>query len=216
MRRFFTIDKFNTWYDWRLTLTGKEIASAEPKTSYIMLDGAHGSLDLTEALTGEVAYSDRELAASFMTSEGSYEEREARLRAITAALHGRKVKIIEPDDPEHYLLGRVRVVPGAKHPAYTELELAATCDPWRYAVNETERLVKVDNAVDVVIVNHGDKTVRPDLTVTGTVTLTFEGASVKLAAGSYRIADLKLTHGANVVGLTGSGSVTFKYREASL
>ena len=216
MRRYFIIDKYNTWFDWRLTLTGKEIEPAEPKTSYVELDGVHGSLDLTEALTGEVAYSDRALVASFMTSEGSYDEREARLRAITAALHGRKVQIIEPDDPEHYYLGRVKIIPGVKHPSYTELELEATCDPWRYAVNETERRVEVADEVGVVIVNHGDKTVCPALDVDGTVKLTFNGGTAELADGSYKIADLRLVPGANVVGLTGNGTVTFVYREASL
>lgn len=216
MRRFFTIDKYNTWHDWRLTLTGKEIEPAEPKTSYVELDGMSGSLDLTEALTGGVVYSDRTLTAAFMTSEGTYAEREARLRAITAALHGRKVRIIEPDDPEHYYLGRVRVIPGTKHPAYTELELQATCDPWRYAVNETERLVEVDGEVDVVLTNHGDKTVVPIIKVAGNVTLIVNGGTTELLPGTYWIADLKLEHGANVVGLTGRGTVTFKYREASL
>lgn len=216
MRRFFIIDKYNTWHDWRLTLTGKEIEPAEPKTNYVQLDGVSGSLDFTEALTGEVAYSDRTVQASFVTTEGTYAEREARLRAIIAALHGRKVRITEPDDPEHYFLGRVRITPGVKNLAYTELELEAICDPWRYALNETQRLVPVDGEVDAVIVNHGDKTVCPAITVTGTVELTFNGGTTKLTAGSYRIADLKLVRGANVVGLTGSGTVAFTYREASL
>lgn len=216
MRRFFTIDKYNTWYDWRLTLTGKEIELAAPKTNYVQLDGMSGSLDFTEALTGEVAYGDRTVLASFVTSEGTYAEREERLRAITTVLHGRKVKLIEPDDPDHYFLGRVKVTPGVKNLAYTKLELEAICDPWRYAVNETERLVLVDGEVDAVIVNHGDKTVLPSITVTGTVELTFNGGVTELTAGSYRIADLKLVRGANVVGLTGNGTVTFTYREASL
>lgn len=216
MRREFTFDNFRTWYDWRLTLTGKEIESAEPKTNYVQLDGANGSLDLTEALTGEVAYNDRTLTASFVTSEGDYAERERRLREILTALHGKKVQIIEPDDPDHYLLGRVKVLPGLRHLAYMELELEATCDPYRYAVRETTRTVDVAGTTDAVIRNDGDLTLCPALTVTGTVTVTYAGASAKLTAGDYRITDLRLVHGVNVVGLSGSGSVTFTYREARL
>lgn len=216
MRREFILDKYHTWHDWRLTLTAKDVTPAEPKTNYVELDGANGSLDLTEALTGEVAYRDRTVVASFWTSEGTFAERLQVLRKITTALHGRKVKIIEPDDPDHYFLGRVVIKAQAQSQVHLELSLEATCDPWRYSVNETERLVDVDGEVDAVIMNHGDKTICPTLVVGGDVSLTFNGVTTKLSAGSYRITDLRLPHGANVVGLSGSGSVAFVYREASL
>ena len=38
-RRFFILDKFNTWYDWRCTLTSKSVTPAEPKTNYVTIDG---------------------------------------------------------------------------------------------------------------------------------------------------------------------------------
>lgn len=216
MRRAFILDKYHTWHDWRLTLTAKDVTPAEPKTNYVELDGANGSLDLTEALTGEVAYRDRTVVASFWTSEGTHAERLQVLRKITTALHGRKVKIIEPDDPDHYFLGRVVIKAQAQSQVHMELSLEAICDPWRYSVHETERLVDVDGEVDAVIMNHGDKTICPTLVVDGDVSLDFNGVTTKLSAGSYRITDLRLPHGANVVGLSGSGSVAFVYREASL
>lgn len=214
--REFILDKYNTWHDWRLTLTAKDVTPAEPKTNYITLDGAHGSLDLTEALTGEVVFNDRTVTASFWTSEGTFNERLRVLQEIVSATHGRKVRIVEPDDPEHFFLGRVFVKSQAWDQVHMELTLEMACDPWRYAINETNRVVEAGGSVDVVIVNHGDKTVTPTITVTGSAVLTFEGASVELTEGSYRIADLKLAPGPNVVGLTGNGSVTFTYREASL
>lgn len=216
MKRFFMLDKFNTWADWRLIITAKSTPEPEPKTNYVALDGAHGTLDLTEALTGEVAYADRTVAASFSASEGDHVSRERLHREIKTALHGRKIRLVEPDDPEHYYVGRVFVKNWTNSPAYATFDIEATCEPWRYAVNESERVVDVAGAVSVVIVNGGDKTLTPDITTTGTVTLAFNGASVELAAGSYRIADLRLVPGANVVDLTGNGRVTFTYREASL
>lgn len=216
MRRYFIIDKYNTWYDWRLTLTDKSIADAEPKYNYIALDGVSGTLDYTEALTGEVEYNDRAVSASFMCSEGTHKEREALLKTITAALHGKKVKLTEPDDPDSYFLGRVKIKSAKNHPAYLEFILEATCDPWRYAVNETERFVQVAGAADVVIRNDGGRTVCPVINVTGTIVLVYNGITTSLTDGSYKITDIKLKQGVNVIGLDGSGSVTFVYREAGL
>lgn len=216
-RRYFIFDKFNSWYDWRCTLTSKSVPPAEPKYNYVEIEGASGSLDFTEALTGEPVYSDRTVNATFMCSEGTHKEREALLRRIITTLHGRKIQIIEPDDPDHYFLGRVRILEPQNHLAYLDFEIEATCGPWRYAVNETTRLVTVETGVDVVIRNEGDKTVIPTVTVDGTVNLTHNGKTYgSMTTGNYLITDLRLVHGVNVVGLSGHGSVTFTYREAVL
>lgn len=215
--RYFIIDKFNTWYDWRLTLTAKDVTPAAPKTNYVSLDGASGSLDLTESLTGEVAYDDRTVTASFVTSEGTFADRVRLLKDITAALHGRKVRIIEPDDPAHYFLGRFKIKAQEQTQWQLKIDLEATCDPWRYAIDESVRTVAVSGGlVDVVLTNGGVKTLCPVITVSGTVSITYNGVTTSLTAGSYKITDLRLTSGANVVRVSGTGSVTFTYREADL
>lgn len=214
--RSFYFDKYNTWHDWRLTLTAKDVTPPEPKTNYVALDGMHGTLDLTEALTGEVSYNDRTVTASFWTSEGTHQDRVRLMNHIAASLHGKKVKIIEPDDPEHYFLGRVTVKPESHDMVHDEFTMTAICEPWRYALYETERKVELNGVVDVVIHNHGVKTLCPILTVTGTVNITANGFTHKLGAGTYRVSDLKLEQGINVFTVSGYGSVTFVYREASL
>lgn len=213
MKRAFLFDKYNTAYDWGLLLTAKDLTPPEPKTNYVQLDGRSGSLDLTEALTGEVTYNDRTLTATFVSTDGSFADRVALLRDITAALHGRKVTIVDPDDPDHYLLGRIKVK-ALQAPSYMELSIEATCDPWRYAINETER--RVDAPGDVVIRNDGSRTVTPVLTVIGSVSITDNGVTTELTEGSYKITDLRLTPGVNVIGVAGPGSVTFTYQEADL
>jgi hypothetical protein len=216
-RRFFILDKFNTWYDWRCTVTDKDVPPADPKTTYINIEGANGSLDFSEALSGEPVYGDRKVTASFMCSEGTHKEREALLRRITTALHGRKVQIIEPDDPDHFFLGRVKIKKPANNLAYVKFDIEATCDPWRYAVDETTRVVNVTGSrVDVVINNDGDKTLCPVITVAGSVAITCNGVTTPLTTGTYKITDIRLTHGVNVVGVSGTGSAVFTYREAVL
>ena len=214
--RFFVLDKYNTWYDWRLTLTAKDVTAPEAKTNYVSIDGMSGTLDLSEALTGDVLYNDRTVTASFWSSEGTFQERATLLKTVTAALHGKKVRIIEPDDPEHYFLGRIKIKGVEQDQVHLAFTIEATCEPWRYAVEETERRVDVNGDLDAVINNTGVKTLTPTLTVTGTVYVTFNGNTTELTAGTWKITDLRLAQGVNVVKLTGWGSVTFTYREASL
>lgn len=222
MERSFFLDKYNTWYDWRFYLTSKSISDADPKTKYVELDGADGTLDLSESLTGEVKYKDRTISASFWTDNGNRKDREALIRQIRASLHGQKIKIIEPDDPTHYFYGRVKIKSTKNIVPYAEFNIEATCDPWRYAITETIRRVDVASPteINVVLNNNGVKTLSPIITVTGTVTITYNGSEISLTDGEYKIPDIKLYQGVNIISVSGTvsgtGSVTFIYREAEL
>lgn len=218
MERFFILDKFNTWYDWRLVLTGKDVTPPEPKTNYVEIDGMSGTLDLSESLTGEITYNDRTVSASFWTSEGSYKEREKLLRTIVNVLHGKKIKIIEPDNPDHYFYGRVIVKSLSNILPYAEFTIECICEPWRYALNDSVRRVEVDSQLvtDVIIHNNGVKSLCPEITVTGSVDIIYNGIGTHLTGGSYKISDIRLSQGVNIIGVSGTGSVTFTYREADL
>lgn len=218
MERSFILDKFNTWYDWRFYLIAKDISYPEPKTNYVDIEGMSGTLDLSEALTGEVTYHDRTITATFWTDKGTRNEREKLLHDIGISLHGKKVKIIEPDDPDHYFLGRVQIKSRTNITPYAEFNIEAVCEPWRYALYESERKIEVNSqtAIDAVITNNGVKTLCPTITVDGSVNIIIDGVTTSLTTGSYKIAELKLRRGANVVGVSGVGNVVFTYREGDL
>lgn len=217
MERFFLLDKVNTWYDWRSYLTAKDVTPPEPKTNYVELDGMSGTLDLSESLTGNITYEDRTITATFWTCEGSFKERERLLRKVVSSLHGKKIKIVEPDDPSHYFYGRVKVKSRQNILPYAEYSIEAICEPWRYAIEDTVRTVKVSgDTTSVVIHNNGVKTVCPDIAVTGSVEISYNGGSTTLTDGSYKISDIRLYQGSNIVEVSGVGTVTFTYKEADL
>lgn len=217
MERYFILDKFNTWYDWRLILTAKDVTPPEPNTNYVTIDGMSGTLDLSEALTGEVTYKDRTVTATFWTDKGSRKDRERLLRDIRIALHGRKIKIIEPDDPDHYFYGRIKIKSMKNILPYAEFTIEATCEPWRYALNDTVRKIDLNQeSIDVVIRNDGVKTLSPVINVTGAIDITHNGVKTSLTDGSYIISDVKLYRGVNIVNVSGEGSVSFTYKEADL
>lgn len=219
MERYFILDKFNTWYDWRLILTGKEITPPEPKTNRVDIDGMSGTLDLSESLTGEVAYKDRTISATFWTDEGTRKDRERLLSEISIALHGKKIKVVEPDDPDHYFYGRVVIKSRKNILPYAEFTIEITCDPWRYAIEETVRRIYLNSPTprNLVINYNGVKTVCPEITTTGLIWVVIDGVTSKLTASdSYKIANLKLKHGVNTITAFGMGYFSLTYREATL
>lgn len=220
MERYFILDKFNTYYDWNLIVTSKDITPPEPKTNYVDIDGMNGTLDLSESLTGEVTYKDRTISATFWTDVGNRKDRAKLLRDITLALHGKKVKIIEPDDDTHYFYGRIIISAINNNLAYLEFKIEAICEPWRYSIEETKREITFRyEPIDLVINNNGAMTVCPAIKCDGVnVSVTHNGITEKLLVGEYKYSNIKLVRGVNVLRLTGTstGTVTLTYREADL
>lgn len=208
--------EYNTWQDWRLFTTKLEIDPPEVKTNYIELGGANGTIDLTEALSERPVYKDRTIKATFWTRQGDRQEREQLLAQVTAAIHGRRLKIRVPDYDGGYFLGRITVKRIIRQNAYTEFDLEAVCDPWRYDNEETVTTYTVDGDSEVSLYNYGVATLCPDITVTGTITFTCNGVTTRASDGSYKVATFKLFEGENIIGLSGSGTLTLKYRRATL
>lgn len=218
MERFLILDELNTYYDLHLFLTALNISPPEPKTNYVELDGMSGTLDLTESLSGEVTYKDRTISATFWTDNGTYKERSSLFNDIVRRLHGKKIKIIEPDDKENYFYGRAKITSKENNLAYLELSLEATCEPWRYSLEETSRYYEVDSPtpISLVINNYGIKTVCPLIAVTGNVDISFNDIKIPLSEGSYKVSDIKIQHGVNVLNVSGNGSILLTYTEATL
>lgn len=219
MERCFLFGSYDTWNDWGLLLTAKtDLEPPRVKTNYVDIEGMSGSVDLSEALSGEPTYEDRSFSASFCACDGSYEERHALLDAVISAIHGRKMKIIEPDDPSHYLYGRCSVKNVSHAVSHSTFAVDMRCDPWRYNHEETVQIIPVgsDSPADVRICNGGRKTVCPDITVSGQVTFTCGGFTSSATTGKYKVTTFKLYQGENVVQVKGSGTLTLTYREANL
>lgn len=216
MERYFLFDENNTYTDWHLILTEKNADPPEPKTNYIELDGMSGSIDLTEALTGDVHYSDRKITASFWTDEGNVQDRYNLVNGIVRAIHGRKVTIVDPDDNDHYMLGRITISDVEHNKTYSVFNLSAVCEPWRYGFDTLYNRVSVAGINDLVLTNRGSKVIIPRISVTGNLTITFGGVSTTLTTGEYRILSLRMLSGDNIIRLTGNAEVTFIYEEASL
>lgn len=127
-------DKKHSYWNWGLMLkTAPEITSPQPKTRYVDVPGAHGSLDLTEMLTGKVQYKNRKIEMEFVTMAGR-EEWPAIYSEILNELHGQMKEIRLDDDPQHIYKGRVTVGDPERTKTVVMLRMVAEVEPYKKTI----------------------------------------------------------------------------------
>lgn len=217
-KRALTLGTYNTAQTGLWTLAGLELSSPTFQTNLVQIPGRDGPLDLSAALTGGVPrYNSRTLKATLENSDGTRQEREARIREMIAELDGFRKPIWLPDDPDHYLEGRIHVARDYNDLAHAAVTVTVTCDPWLYNNQETVRtLTATSQAQTELFVNYGRRTVVPVLDVTGSVHLEYMANTWTLSEGTYQLPDFALDPGSHQLTYSGNGAVTITYREAVL
>lgn len=222
-KRKIIIGTYDTAQEGLWTLTEWALGKAEANENYADVPGHNGPLDLSTVLTdGEPYYGSREFEAVLESSEGTRLEREERINHMINKLDGWRFNIILPDDPLHYINGRVRVEKLYNDPVHASVRITATCDPWRYNNSETVvGLMATATEQTVVLINNGRCSVVPNITVVGgSVILKFttgeEERTWALDPGEHILPDIHLKNGSAPLRYSGTGQITLTYREAVL
>lgn len=202
--------------DWGLVMNRKDIGTPKVKEKYIELADRDGELDFTDALLGVPAYSTRELSFDFEYLD-SPTEWTSLFTEIRNFLHGRRLKIFEPDDDMYYYLGRVSVSDpsGGLVKAFT---ITVKADTWKYKATGETTVTEAVEANKTIILLNDWRPVVPIITTTGSAAFSFGGANYSIAGtGTFRFPKLRLGYGANRITFTsGSGDITFTYQEGAI
>ena len=201
------------------TLTGWSFSAPEYQENFLDVPGRDGALDLSAALTnGAPTYHSRTLTVKLECSEGSRLSREVAIHTMVNWLDGWRQDIVLPDDPDHYITGRVSVAKEYNDNAHAAVKVTAVCDPWRYAKDETVyTLTATAETQTVELANAGRRTAVPLVTITGgTILLAYGAYSWTLGAGTYQLPDLTLPQGGGSLTYSGTGTLRISYREAVL
>lgn len=210
-------DSFHTGDDWKLLLTQCKKGIPTPKTNFVSVEGRDGDLDLTELLTDDVQYNNRTDQYSFDILEGTREERQDLINYMVGYLNGRKRKIILPDWPLHYSVGRLTVTEFHNYLGYGQISVEANCEPWLYKLLDEVREIQVEGAPkELTIVNRGIKTVIPTITITGSVQIMMGTYQTTLSAGTFKVLDLRMKAGSHLFKFDGNGTVRMTWTEAIL
>lgn len=136
-----TIGDKNSWDDWHLISKDRPyIAQPTPKTKYVELAGASGSIDLTEALTGLPTYNDRTGSLTFIIDYDYWENWYDVYNDISNYLNGYRYKLMLEDEPYCYYVGRFSVssyAPGnsASSP-WATITINYTLYPYKYKLED--------------------------------------------------------------------------------
>ncbi len=130
----------HSYWNWGLMLrAAPKITSPAPKTHYVDIPGAHGSVDLTESLTGKVQYKNRRITLEFVTMAGR-EDWSAIYSDILAELHGQMKDIRLDDDHMHLYRGRVTVGDPERAKNVITIKMTAEVEPFKKSIDGTVKL----------------------------------------------------------------------------
>ena len=211
-----TFGELHSYRDLNLILSEKEVGAPPVKENKLEIEGADGSIDLTEVF-GRPTYGDVTLKFAFSTIVPRSDFL-IQYSTVKNALHGKKLRIVLDDDPGFYYVGRCFVSAFTNERGIGRISIDCDCEPYKYKLTKTVVTRTVDGTDNIVLTN-GRKRAVPEITIATNTSLNIVYQTVNvwdLGSGSYTLPDLELAHGDNVVTVTGTGTITFAWQEGDL
>ena len=201
MKSIFTgalIGDEHTLRDWGAVITNSDvIGMPEPNTVLLEVPGRSGRLDLSEVLTGDVTYSNREIKLELAAQTNRDRWTETCFH-IFNKYHGRVVHVTFDEDPVHFYVGRCSIT-----------------SPKRVATAGT-MVITIANTLSGTVENLRMPAV-PKVTVPGACQLFAGGKVYELAAGEdLNVPGLVFGPYENAISVTGASFITFRFRRGCL
>ena len=225
-------DRIHTWRDWGLNLVSIYIPMPEPKTQIRDIPGGDGNIDLTE-VNGRPAYKDRSgLELVFDLMDEDYKVWFLKYSEFAKEIHGKKVKMVLDDEPEHYYMVRLNLDGQKTNPVYGEITLSGTAEPFKYdhvASNEPWKWGPF-NFCTGIIRNLSDRVIsgtNRTITILGAgidnppvfigteadnLKLTHEGRTYVLKVGRNRFPAVRVGEEDVTLTFSGTGKMSVEYR----
>ena len=178
-------------------LDGYTLEPPEPKTYTVDIPGGNGVIDLTEALTGDVAYKNRKQEFTFAVIDVKNFEKVKT--EVSNFLHGRAFDYTMTMDPGYTYHGRFSV-DSYSHEAYAngllgQFKITVDANPYKlkehcaYRLNATGgKLYRFES---------GRRPVHPTVECSQPTWFTWNGKEQLVPAGTYRLNDVIFTDGIN-------------------
>lgn len=217
-KRQLILDTYKTAESGLWTLSSCNIIKASQVQNFVSVPGRFSPLDLSTASNDGIPYYDNAgLEAVLESSVGTRTERQERITQMVNLLDGYSMNIVHPDHPAQYLVGRVQITPLYNNPVHCSVRVDVICEPWFYNEKETvitKTLTSTEQTVELT--NSGRLAMVPKVVVSGSATITYGTKTWTLNAGTHYLPDIFLTPGNHTVACTGSGTLSFTYREGVL
>lgn len=197
--------------DLHLVLSTMKIPPAKPKTSFIDLPGADGSVDLTEAF-GRVKYSNREASFTFTVLPNQNFEQVKRF--VCGKINGSRMKILVEKDPDYFWNGRCYVDEYNSDAALNQIVVAAILDPYKLKETETFSFSSSTDERNADFHIKGDFPVTLEWQFTKETSIKIGTDLQKFSPGKYRMYDIE--PGTFNFTYSSNGDFTVSYQERAL
>lgn len=181
-------------------LDGYTLSPPEPKTYTVDIPGGDGVIDLTQSLTGDVAYNNREQEFNFaVLNPQDFEQVKTK---VSNFLHGKEFDYQITMDPDYTYHGRFTVTDYA-HSKYAYpgivgmFTVSVSAEPYKlkkkmsYSLNATGgKMFRLES---------GRKPVHPVIECTQPCKVRWNDKVVQVPAGTYRLNDVLFTEGFNEI-----------------
>ena len=206
----------HTLRDWGAAITNSDTISVpEPNTVLLEVPGRSGRLDLSEVLTGDVSYGNREIKLK-LAAETNREEWVDTCFHIFNKYHGRMVHVTFDEDPGHFYVGRASVSDPQRVASAGQLTVTIDAEPFRYEQEEYEVTFTGTTTAVSGTVENLRMPVSPAVTVPSACQLFHDSKIYELKKGTQVVPGLVLHSFENEISGTGAKSITFKVRRGCL
>ena len=176
----------HSYNDWGLVLRTRPIIEPpEPKTVYIDIPEANGSLDLTQFLTGNVCYKMRKIKFEFnvMSERSTWN---TVYSTIMHHLHGKRMRIVFDEETNLEYIGRCEVTEWKSDKRTSIIKIEALVDPFKYELSTTVETKTAEEFLEDNVFHlrvGGDAPVIPTITCTKSVRIFYENKYYTLVEG---------------------------------
>lgn len=194
-----------------------DFPTPQSQTNTIVVPGRNSPIRYTEAL-GRVSYQPRsfEIVLSMLGTRTRFN---AMVSTIVNQYAGQLTKVICSEEPGLYAIGTLEMAP-VYDPLTRKGQLTISCsdgDSYRYHMEETVVTVKGGGTV---YLDNDYMPVVPVITATEETALGWQVGTdtfrKTVSSGTWEFPEMELQAGRNTISVTGSGTVTFRYREGCL
>lgn len=199
--------------DFSLLLAKVELGAPQAKVNKIDVEGADGSLDLTDYF-GSTKYENVVHKFDFVTIAPPSTFTTV-FSTIKNYLHGKKMRIVLDDDPSFYYIGRLSVSSFTSDRGIGHITIEADCEPYKYKKDKTVVKQTISGS-GIVLLKNSRKRAVPTITTTAAMTIRFNETTWAASAGTFVIPELELFEYSNTIEVIGTGTITFEWQEGEL
>ncbi|MDD3002055.1 MAG: mtfA protein [Candidatus Riflebacteria bacterium] len=223
----------HTLKDWNLGWVAINLGFPEAKTYEQDVPGTDGTLDITEAITPDVKFKNRNISLEFETLDEDFCEWGILISDIANYIAGRRFKIILDTDPGFYYIGRLNIDVEKTERANGKLVISGDVDPYKYerysslddwlfddfnfenGIIREYKDLEVNGTYELFIIGRR-KRIIPVIECSAPMSVVYKGVTYSLPKGKSKAFDIYLNDGENVLTFKGKGIVSVEYRGGSL